>query len=111
MKGQTFLREQVFSRVERQILAVKEGRIGELSVKDQRKARNRIAWAKGQEESAAEVAEAEVEKSSLGQWATTKDAVGEVEKEIEVDEATKAFGLTEISQKKLWESDLADRTK
>lgn len=43
MKGQRFLREHVFSRVERQMLAVKEGRVGELTPKEQRKISNRAA--------------------------------------------------------------------
>jgi hypothetical protein len=31
MKGQQFLREHVFTRVERRVLAVKEGRVGEMT--------------------------------------------------------------------------------
>jgi hypothetical protein len=118
MKGQTFLREHVFTRVERQILAVKEGRIGELSAKDQRKVKNRIAFeeetaraARAAEAEAEAKAEAEVEKSSLGAWGATKAAVGEVEEEMAVDEATKALGQAEISHRQPWESELVDGTK
>ena len=114
MRGQKHLREHVFSRVERQELAVKEGTVGELSIKEQRKIKDRALWAKGQERiaaRAAEAAEAEVEKSALGEWSATKKAVGEVEEEIAVEKTIKAFGQTEISKRQPWEDELVDRTK
>ena len=64
MKGQQFLREHVFTRVERRALAVKEGRVGEMTPKEQRKIKSRALWVKAQEEIAARAAEAEVEKST-----------------------------------------------
>jgi hypothetical protein len=111
MKGQQYLREHVFTRVERQELAVKGGRVGELTPKDQRKIKNRALWAKGQEEIAARAAEAEVEKSSLGAWDAAKKAVGEVEEEIAVDETAKALQHSTISAPQPWEDALTDRTK
>jgi hypothetical protein len=114
MRGQKYLREHVFSSVERQELAVKEGRVDELTPKEQRKLKNRTQWNKGQEQiaaRAAEAAEAEVEKSALGEWSATKKAVGEVEEKIAVEKTIKAFGQMEISKRQPWEDELVDRTK
>jgi hypothetical protein len=108
MKGQKFLREHVFTRVERQLLAVKEGKVGEMTPKEQRKIRHRVAW---ETALAAEAAEAEVEKSSLGAWDATKKAVGEVEGEMAVDDATKALQQSAISPQQPWEDELTDRTR
>ena len=111
MKGQQFLREHVFTRVERRVLAVKEGRVGEMTPKEQRKIKSRALWVKGQEEIAARAAEAAVKKSSLGDWGATKKAVGEVEEEIAVDEATRALQQSAISPQQPWEDQLTDRTR
>lgn len=68
MEGQERLLSEAFTRVERENMLVAEGRENELSDKNRRRLKNRAAWAKGQEESAARAAtaaEAEVEKSAL----------------------------------------------
>lgn len=51
-----------------------------------------------------------MEKPSLGAWSATKDVAGEIEEEIAVDETTKAFGQTEISQRQPGEGELVERT-
>jgi len=112
MMGQNFLREHVFTRFEREAMAVTEGRVGELSAKAQRKIRNRALWAKRQHQEVARADEAAVEEEEeeeeegtpLAQWGPTRDAVGEVEEEIVVEEAIKA-------SRKPWEGELTDRTK
>jgi hypothetical protein len=109
----------VFTRMERENMTVEEGREHKLSNRARRRAKNRAEGDAAQFEEAALAAaaaaaaaeEAEVEKSSLGAWGATKDAVREVEEEMAVDETTKAFGQTEISQRKAWEDELTDRTK
>jgi hypothetical protein len=113
MQGQDWLKEVVFTRREREHILIPAGRGGEVSDKRMRKIKNCAAWAaKTQQEEIARAAEtAEVEESALGQWATTKNAVGEIEEDMVVDETTKALERTEISAKQLWEDDLADRTK
>jgi hypothetical protein len=127
MKGQESLLAQVFSRVERERRLVAEGREHELSDKNRRRMKNRAAAAAADaartEETAlaAEAAaaaeeeeeeeEEEQESSLFGRWAAAKEAVGEVEKEIAVDEATRAFGQAAISPREPWKGNLIDRTK
>ena len=114
MKGQEKLTSEVFSRIEREQILVAEGREHELSDRNRRRLKNRAAWNEGLQEKAAraaERAEAEAEKSALGQWGPTKEAVKEVEKEIAVDQTIKALGQTEISKEQPWKEELTDRTK
>ena len=115
MQGQDGALQMVFTRMERENMTVEEGREHKLSNRARRRAKNRADGDAAQVEEAALAAaaaeEAEVEKSSLGAWGATKNAVREVEEEMAVDETTKAFGQTEISQRKAWEDELTDRTK
>lgn len=62
-------------------------------------------------QAAAEEEEEEEERSALGQCGEARDAVGEVEDEMEIDDTAAAISQVEIVQKQPWESDLADRTK
>jgi hypothetical protein len=112
MQGQDRALEMVFTRIERENMMMAGGEGHKLPNRAMRRARNR---ANGDAKEAARVAAAaevaEENKSSLGAWDATKNAVGEVEEQIAVDQTIKAFGQTEISQRQPWEDELADRTK
>lgn len=56
-------------------------------------------------------AEEEERKLAQQQWKEIKDAMKDVEEEIEVDDTTAAMGGFAISQQQPWKGDLADRTR
>jgi len=112
MKGQDRALEMFFTRMEREEMLVAMGRGHELSVKARRRRENRVAGDAALAEEIARAAEtAEDNSSSLAQRGTTKDAVTDVEGEIAVADAIRAFGQAEITPREPWEGLLTDRTK
>lgn len=110
--GEQRLQEQVWTQRERREKWVALGHdISDFPFGEHRRQRRRETYKANRAARRRAHKASENEQTTFGEWEGTKDAIGDVEEEIEFEDTMAAFRQTHVGVPKPWEEDVADRTK